>query len=282
MRMALHVEVVHEIRFIRGFYMFRSVVLPGLIVAAFAGSLSAQDVIAAQSFESPQSANAVFTATDQLNFIDPTTGEITGGTSHVFDGDGLGWTLFWENSFGLTAFTTRSGLDGTVAGPLTSVDGSADAIGVETSGDFEDDFDISSGLDGSRAFLAEDVDGTLSIVFDAIDASLYQSLELSFRIVSRGSDVDLLVNGTDLSGQLGEIEVENGSGDPAFVSKIIDLSAFDGSGTLEIEFAITNQGSNDFVGLDAIEVSGVLIPAPSAACLALAGIATGLRRRRGA
>ena len=226
-----------------------------LVLLALAGA-SFADTLGFTSFEEPDA--AAKTESNPLDVNDEGLNFTPGGGDQE---------LGFSTSFIDTRGTGETGpVDGTESGDFIGVTGFTGSVGSFT--------------DGVQGFQWNDPDGAVVLTLDAIDASAFTDLELTFDLFvddtgyESTDKFDIEVNDTNVL-SLGETDFEGSLAD-VWTSYALDLSAFDGS-VITIEFiGDTNAGSENFY-VDNVEVTGVPEPA-SIALLGLGGLAL-LRRR---
>jgi len=226
-----------------------------LVLLALAGA-SFADTLGFTSFEEPDAAaetesNPLDVNDEGLNFTPGAGDQELGFSTSFIDTRGTGET---------------GPVDGTESGDFIGVTGFTGSVGSFT--------------DGAQGFQWNDPDGAVVLTLDAIDASAFTDLELTFDLFvddtgyESTDKFDIEVNDTNVL-SLGETDFEGSLAD-VWTSYALDLSAFDGS-VITIEFiGDTNAGSENFY-VDNVEVTGVPEPA-SIALLGLGGLAL-LRRR---
>lgn len=195
------------------------------------------------------------------------------GNGLTADGAGLGWTLGFIDSRG-------NGITGPVEGSEPG-----DLVGV-VDNTVTDNNDLTDAGNTGQWFHADDIDGTLQLVFDDVDARAFSNLSLSFEWAANDTGFEVLdrfqvfVNGTSVFNVSG-VPLQNGPFVDDFAMVMLDLSAFDG-GFVAIEVQITNNAAAEDMGFDSLVLSGDLaeVPLPASALLLGAGVlALGLRRR---
>lgn len=239
-----------------------SIAMVGVVAAPAVGG-----VLASQDFEG----NSL---TTQRIYVDG-SGLGTDAGTFSDSGSGLGWTTSWTQTFGFT-------------GPSTGNPASGDVIGVADNSFSRND--LSGAGNASRFFLADDVDGTLLLSFDAVDATNAAGLVLLFdwaagdtgfedgdffRVLVNG-DVVFEVAGDDLDGDSSNGALPAPAFSGQFVTETVDLSAYDGQ-MLNIDVEFSNTAFGEDFGFDNMFVTAV--PLPGAGGLAFAGLAGVLARR---
>ncbi|MEO0426718.1 MAG: PEP-CTERM sorting domain-containing protein [Pseudomonadota bacterium] len=195
------------------------------------------------------------------------------GTGLTADGTGLGWALGFIDS--------RSTGN---AGPIFGTELS-DTIGVVDNSVTANN-DLTDAGNTGQWFHADDIDGTLQLLFDDVDASAFSNLSLGFEWAANdtsfeGDDrFEVFVNGTsvfDVSGS----GLDSGPFVDDFAAVMLDLSAFDG-GFVSIEVQFENSAGAEDLAFDNLVLSGDLVEVPLPASFLLLGagvLALRLRRR---
>ena len=219
-------------------------------------------VIASQDFEGNTTATGTTTT-----IVFPTDPGL------IFDGTGLGWTV---TTSGNPVVNEGGDLIGVVNSTITSA----------TNGNGGNDHANSTGATGNY-FLADDVDSTVSLTFDTVNAQNATGLSLSFSWAVESSGYEssdffsIAVNNQiifDVSGD----DLESGVFVDNFADVVLDLSAFDNQ-DLNIVVGFSNSASSEDIAFDNLVISGDVIgevPVPAAALLFIPAAFGFLRARR--
>ena len=239
-----------------------SIAMVGVVAAPAVGG-----VLASQDFEG----NSL---TTQRVYTDGSTFGTDAGTFSD-SGSGLGWTTSWTQTLSF-------------AGPSTGNSTTGDVIGVADNSFSRND--LSGAGNASNYFLADDVDGTLMLSFDTVDATGAAGLALVFdwaaaddgyeagdffRVRVNG-DVVFEVAGNDLDGDSSNGALPAPSFSGQFVTESVDLSAYDGQ-MLDIDIEFKSNAAGEDFGFDNLFVTAV--PLPGGGLLAGVGLAAVVSRR---
>ncbi len=239
-----------------------------LAVSARADFMLTQDFDSASTFPSPFTDNSLLTPVGGGLFAFP--------TSAGYTDDNL---LAGELNFGTFFEDTRNTGEG---GPIDPFE-SNDFIGIT---DFTGD--VGSFDSGTQGFEFNDADGTIIVDFDGFDASLLSGLTLEFAWfanVTGYEDPDefaVLVNGFSVFSVVGD-DLESGPFSGAFSNPTIDLSAFDGAPSVNIQFQVNNSAGTETIYLDSVVITATVVPEPTSIALAglgAVGLVGALLRRR--
>lgn len=259
-----------------------------LVVSAIAATLTvaaarAQNVVYAQTFDDATPAPILTNPNDPFGNlhtvvtnapVDPVTGSLEGpGFSH--DGTGPGWSLSWADVYGYGA-----------PGPITSQFDYGDTIGVVAS-----TAAFTPLVHGSPALVIADADGEIRLTLDPLDVSGLTGLSMRFELAIGQTGYEsldsfrVLANGTavhDTSGDALQSRPRPGWNVlGGFGTAWIDLTAFEGTDPLAIEFVFANDGSAEVFALDTIEVGENLLPTPGTiGIIVLSGLAFARRAVR--
>lgn len=226
--------------------------------------------------------------------------------SQDFEGNTLARGITAGNQLGTApgTFADNSGLSWTASylagpngsgGPIVGIEG-GDLIGVVNSGITDapngNGFNNLSGATNATGnwFHVDDVDGTLQLDFETVDASSYENLTFDFDWAVadasfEGNDFfEILINGTSIF-RVADNDLETTPASNNFGGPTLDISGFDGS-MLDVVVLMSMNSSAEDMGFDNLLISGDLIgtgdpvPLPAAVWLFGGALAAGGAVRR--
>jgi len=206
--------------------------------------------------------------------VDPTTGLMT-GPGLEFDGSGPAWSLFWSDSRG---FGIDGPIETTPGFPADFAD--LDLIGVTNSTGAGTPFP-----EGSQGFAAFDMVGEIRLSFEPLDIAVLDSPNMRFDIratddFDAGDRFAVEVNGDTLFERSGAAIGSLAGEDGGFLTRLIDLSLFEGAGPIQIDVVIDSAAGEQGILLDNIAIGENLIPSPGAGTLLVLAALACYRRLR--